>query len=143
MEPGRHLVADHGAIRAHVSRLSTRELLNGRRQRWMYLSCGKFNGLYETDQLRYRLVFPTHVGADYVPAVIAGPTCDSDDAFDHEHGLVQMPRRAASGDPVWILSCGAYSTSYTTRGFNGFSPLPQIVTGGRRLVDTVTGRSDG
>ncbi|TCO47353.1 GNAT family N-acetyltransferase [Actinocrispum wychmicini] len=120
LEPGRHLVADHGAIRAHVSRLSVRH------QPWLYLSCGKFNGLYEIDQLRYRLVFPTHTG-ERIPAVIAGPTCDSDDSFGHEHSLVEVPKAVASGDPVWILSCGAYSTSYTTEGFNGFDPLPRKV----------------
>ncbi|MEV4319687.1 type III PLP-dependent enzyme [Actinocrispum sp. NPDC049592] len=119
LEPGRHLVADHGAIRAHVSRLSTRQQLDGDREQWLYLSCGKFNGLYETDQLQYRLVFPNHAGGEYVPAVLAGPTCDSDDSF----GRAQVPRAVASGDPVWILSCGAYATSYTTLAFNGFRPL--------------------
>jgi ornithine decarboxylase len=130
MEPGRYLVADHGAIRAHVSRLSARQHLNDERQYWLHLSCGKFNGLYEMDQLQYKLVFPTHIGGEYVPAVIAGPTCDSDDTFNHEDNLVQVPKAAASGDPVWILSCGAYSTSYTTQGFNGFSPLPHTVLHG-------------
>jgi ornithine decarboxylase len=124
LEPGRYLVADHGAIRAHVSRLSARQQLNGERQHWLYLSCGKFNGLYEMDQLQYRLVFPSHVGGEHVPAVIAGPTCDSDDAFNHEHNRVPVPKAVASGDPVWILSCGAYAISYTTQGFNGFDPLP-------------------
>jgi ornithine decarboxylase len=137
MEPGRYLVADHGAIRAHVSRLSARQHLNGERQYWLYLSCGKFNGLYEMDQLQYKLVFPTHIGAEYVPAVIAGPTCDSDDAFNHEDNLVHVPKAAASGDPVWILSCGAYSTSYTTQGFNGFNPLPHTV-----LHDEHNGRNN-
>ncbi|MET9534308.1 type III PLP-dependent enzyme [Streptomyces sp. NPDC006649] len=130
VEPGRHLVADHGAIRAHVARLSTREQLNGERQHWLYLSCGKFNGLYEMDQLQYRLVFPTHPGAPSVPAVVAGPTCDSDDAYAHEHRLVQVPEGVASGDPVWVLSSGAYATSYATQGFNGFSPLPYTVIRG-------------
>ncbi|WP_405561434.1 type III PLP-dependent enzyme [Streptomyces sp. NBC_01180] len=130
MEPGRHLVADHGAIRAHVARLSTREQLNGERQHWLYLSCGKFNGLYEMDQLQYRLVFPSHPGAPSVPAVVAGPTCDSDDAYAHEHRLVQVPEAVASGDPVWVLSSGAYATSYATQGFNGFSPLPYTVIRG-------------
>lgn len=124
MEPGRHLVADHAAIRAHVSRLSVRHQLTGEREHWLYLSCGKFNGLYEVDQLRYRLVFPTHSG-ERIPAVLAGPTCDSDDAFGHEESLV--PKDVESGDPVWILSCGAYSTSYTTEGFNGFDPLPRKI----------------
>jgi ornithine decarboxylase len=132
-EPGRYLVADHGAIRAHVQRLSTRELIDGQRQHWLYLSVGKYNGLYEMDELQYRLVFPTHgeqapgggTAAARVPAVVAGPTCDSDDAFFHDDALVQVPADLESGDPVWILSCGAYATSYTTRGFNGIDPLPQ------------------
>jgi ornithine decarboxylase len=130
VEPGRYLVADHGAIRAHVSRLSVRTL-NGERQYWLYLSCGKFNGLYETDQLQYKLVFPTHANAEYVPAVIAGPTCDSDDVFRHEHSLIQVPKNLTSGDPVWVLSCGAYSTSYATQGFNGFRPLPITILQGQ------------
>lgn len=133
-EPGRYLVADHGAIRAHVQRLSSRELLDGERQHWLYLSVGKYNGLYEMDELQYRLVFPTHPEpAALVPAVVAGPTCDSDDAFAHDGGLVEVPATLASGDPVWILSCGAYATSYTTQGFNGIDPLPQQWVRGPRV----------
>ncbi|WP_440555631.1 type III PLP-dependent enzyme [Streptomyces sp. SCPE 10] len=131
LEPGRHLVADHGAIRAHVVRLTSRHRLDGTRERWLYLSCGKFNGLYEIDQLQYRLEFPTHSGGRFVDAVVAGPTCDSDDAFAQEGGLVRVPRALASGDPVWVHSCGAYATAYATRGFNGFEPLPCTCVGGR------------
>ncbi|MGA5821342.1 type III PLP-dependent enzyme [Kitasatospora sp. NPDC094028] len=130
IEPGRHLVADHGAIRAHVARLSSRHRLDGTGEDWLYLSCGKFNGLYEMDQLQYRLEFPTHPGGQFVNAVVAGPTCDSDDAYAQEDGLVRVPRALASGDPVWIHSCGAYATAYTTRGFNGFEPLPYLCVGG-------------
>lgn len=130
MEPGRHLVADHGAIRAHVARLSSRRQPDGEREHWLYLSCGKFNGLYEMDQLQYRLLFPSHPGTEHVRAVVAGPTCDSDDAFDHTHDRVSVPGAAASGDPVWILSSGAYATGYTTQGFNGFDPLPYICVQG-------------
>ncbi|WP_329459093.1 type III PLP-dependent enzyme [Streptomyces sp. NBC_01497] len=128
-EPGRYLVADQGAIRAHVARLTSREQPGGERAHWLYLSCGKFNGLYEMDALQYRLVFPTHPDGPYVPAVVAGPTCDSDDAYAHEHGLVQVPEALASGDPVWVISAGAYATSYMTQGFNGFSPLPYVCVG--------------
>lgn len=135
MEPGRHLVADNGAIRAHVSRLSARQQLDGDREFWLYLSCGKFNGLYEMDQVQYRLVFPSHGGAERVPAVIAGPTCDSDDAYGRDRGRVMVPRGIVSGDPVWILSCGAYSASYTTLGFNGFSPLPHMLIHGERQFE--------
>ncbi|MFD7069695.1 type III PLP-dependent enzyme [Streptomyces sp. NPDC059913] len=136
MEPGRHLVADHGAVRAHVSRLSARSPDGGAPEHWLYLSCGKFNGLYEMDQLQYRLHFPTRPGADGVPAVVAGPTCDSDDAYAHRHNRVEVPATAASGDPVWILSSGAYATGYTTRGFNGFDPLPHLcVDDGQRRTE--------
>ncbi|MFJ5921034.1 type III PLP-dependent enzyme [Kitasatospora sp. NPDC092948] len=129
VEPGRHLVADQGAIRAHVYRLTSRRQPGGEREHWLFLSCGKFNGLYEMDQLQYRLVFPTHPDPEYVPAVVAGPTCDSDDAFPNgpATGRVPVPRAVASGDPVWILSSGAYAVSYLTQGFNGFAPLPYTV----------------
>ncbi|MFE9557080.1 type III PLP-dependent enzyme [Streptomyces sp. NPDC006692] len=132
MEPGRHLVADHGAIRAHVSRLSSRRQLDGERENWLYLSCGKFNGLYEMDELQYRLEFPGHEGGERVDAMVAGPTCDSDDAFAREGGPVRVPAAAASGDPVWIHSCGAYAVGYTTQGFNGFDPLPYTCIGGSK-----------
>ena len=138
LEPGRYLVADNGAIRAHVSRLSARQQLNGERQYWLYLSCGKFNGLYEMDQVQYRLLFPTHNDAECVPAVISGPTCDSADTYGQSRSLVQVPKAAASGDPVWIFSCGAYSTSYTTVGFNGFSPLPHALIPDLRQSVVVT-----
>ncbi|GIF08463.1 GNAT family N-acetyltransferase [Actinoplanes siamensis] len=117
IEPGRYLVADHGVIRAEVARLTER------RERWLYLSCGRFNGLYEGDRLRYRLEFPTRDGGSRAPAVVAGPSCDSDDVLNGGTA-VPVPAGLASGDPVWIHAAGAYATSYTTVGFNGFAPLP-------------------
>jgi ornithine decarboxylase len=125
VEPGRHLVADHGSIRAHVTRLTVR------RQTWLYLSCGRFNGLYEGDQLRYRLEFPTRTGGRRVPAVVGGPTCDSDDALGG--APIPVPVDLASGDPVWIHSAGAYAVSYTTTGFNGFDPLPCVTARAERV----------
>jgi ornithine decarboxylase len=136
VEPGRHLVADHGAIRAHVQRLSQRELLDGRRQHWLYLSVGKYNGLYEMDVLQFPLAFPTREGEldpPRIQAVVAGPTCDSDDAFMDAQSLVSVPANLESGDPVWILSCGAYAASYTTQGFNGIDPLPHQWARGPRV----------
>jgi ornithine decarboxylase len=123
VEPGRYLVADQGAIRAHIVRLTARRRPSGEREFWLYLSCGRFNGLSELDQLHYRLEFPQSFSSDHVPAVIAGPTCDSADMFDARHRAM-VPRGLASGDPVWVLSSGAYSVSYMTQGFNGIAPLP-------------------
>ncbi|MFJ7629582.1 GNAT family N-acetyltransferase [Streptomyces sp. NPDC097595] len=125
IEPGRYLVADHGTIRAHVARLTMRH------QRWLFLSCGRFNGLYEGDQLRYPLAFPTRSGSPQVPAIVAGPTCDSDDTLGDTS--VPVPRDLSSGDPVWIRSAGAYAVSYTTRGFNGYEPLPHVAVRAERL----------
>ncbi|MCS0602297.1 type III PLP-dependent enzyme [Streptomyces sp. LP11] len=131
MEPGRHLVADHGAVRAHVSRLTRRRRPDGTHDHWLYLSCGKYNGLYEMDQVTHRLVFPTRPATDpYVPAVVAGPTCDSDDAYGGGRHPVPVPAALTSGDPVWILSAGAYATSYMTQGFNGVRPLPSVCVRG-------------
>lgn len=132
MEPGRYLVADHGTIHARVIRMTERHLPDGGRQRWLYLSVGKFNGLYEMDALQYRLAFPSHTTQRTVPAVVAGPTCDSDDAYPSAHGLVRVPEDLHSGDPVEIRSCGAYAVSYMTEGFNGFAPLLRTCTGGDR-----------
>ncbi|MFI1996227.1 GNAT family N-acetyltransferase [Actinoplanes sp. NPDC020271] len=116
VEPGRYLVADHGVIRATVTRFTSR------REAWLYLSRGRFNGLFEGDRIRYRMQFPTRPGGPVVPAVVAGPSCDSDDVLGG--GVpVPVPAGLRSGDPVWIHSAGAYATSYTTVGFNGFGPL--------------------
>ncbi|MBU7596267.1 alanine racemase [Streptomyces sp. P38-E01] len=131
IEPGRHLVADHGTIHARALRLTRRRLPDGSSQAWLYLSVGRFNGLYEMDALRYPLRFPTHpADAPTVPAVVAGPSCDSDDAYPATHAPAQVPVDLASGDPVHVLHCGAYAVSYMTEGFNGFAPLPRHCTGG-------------
>ncbi|MEU6388310.1 type III PLP-dependent enzyme [Streptomyces sp. NPDC046939] len=128
VEPGRHLVADHGTVHAHVVRMARRRGPDGEDRHWLYLSVGRFNGLYETDALQYPLVFPdAPPGAERVLARVAGPTCDSDDAFP---GLVSVPRELRSGDPVQVRSSGAYATSYMTLGFNGFAPLPHHCAGG-------------
>lgn len=105
-------------------RLTERRQPDGERAHWLYLSCGKFNGLYEMDELCHRLVFPGHTEDEYVSAVVAGPTCDSDDAYGAHR---PVPKALASGDPVWVLSAGAYATSYMTQGFNGFGPLAHTV----------------
>ncbi|ARP74452.1 ornithine decarboxylase [Streptomyces pluripotens] len=131
MEPGRHLVADHGVVRAHVSRLTRRRLPDGADSDWLYLSCGKFNGLYEMDQVTHPLVFPGQPDdRGHVLAIVAGPTCDSDDAYGGGRHPVRVPGAVTSGDPVWILSAGAYATSYMTQGFNGVRPLPCVCVRG-------------
>ena len=94
-------------------------------ERWVYLDCGKFHGLAETmdEAIRYRLRTP-HDGGPGGPVAIAGPTCDSADVL-YEKSAYELPLALAEGDTVDILSAGAYTTTYSSVGFNGFPPLQE------------------
>jgi ornithine decarboxylase len=121
VEPGRYLVADAGVLRTEVVLVSRRSPED--EERWVYLDCGKFHGLAETmdEAIRYRLRTP-HDGTPTGPVALAGPTCDSADVL-YEKNAYHLPLALAEGDPVDILSAGAYTTTYSSVGFNGFPPL--------------------
>lgn len=124
-EPGRGLVAEAGHIAAEVllvSRKSADDL-----HRWVYLDIGRFSGLAETEgeAIRYQLTTP-HDGEETGPCVLAGPSCDSVDIL-YEKRPVQLPVSLRDGDKVMIRCCGAYTSSYSSVGFNGFPPLDVIV----------------
>ncbi|MBP7065265.1 type III PLP-dependent enzyme, partial [Ferrovibrio sp.] len=121
IEPGRGLVGDAGVIQAEVVLISRKDYDDDRR--WVYLDIGKFSGLAETmdEAIKYRLVTPRDGGATG-PVSIAGPTCDSADIL-YEKADYQMPLDLEVGDKVQILSTGAYTTTYSSVGFNGFPPL--------------------
>ena len=121
VEPGRGIVADAGVIEAEVVLISTKDL--GEDRRWVYLDVGKFTGLTETmdEAIKYRLV-TVHDGGPVGPVVLAGPTCDSVDII-YEKTDYQLPLALKTGDKVRFLSCGAYTLTYSTVGFNGFPPL--------------------
>ena len=121
IEPGRHLVADAGVLRATVLLIARKA--SGAKRRWVYLDAGRYNGLAETqgERIRYRLRTPgdaTRVG----PVVIAGPTCDSTDII-YDHARYELPLDLAIGDHVDFLSAGAYTASYASVEFNGFAPI--------------------
>jgi len=120
VEPGRSLVGDAGVIQSEVVLIAEKGSADGRR--WVYLDVGKFNGLAETmdESIKYRIKAP---GCGAVgPTVIAGPTCDSADIL-YEKTEYQLPLDLKIGDKVEILSTGAYTSSYSSVGFNGFAPL--------------------
>jgi ornithine decarboxylase len=96
-------------------------------ERWVYLDVGMFGGLAETleEAIRYRMVTP-HDDGPMAPAAIAGPTCDSADVL-YEKCSYSLPVALQAGDRVQILSTGAYTTTYSTVGFNGFPPLKAYV----------------
>lgn len=121
IEPGRGVVGDAGTVVATVIAVVRRA-----DTRWVYLDCGVFTGLVETldEAIRYRLT--TAATGPSGPCVLAGPTCDSADVL-YEHVPVDLPLSLAEGDLVRIESAGAYTTCYSTVGFNGFPPLPTVL----------------
>jgi ornithine decarboxylase len=124
-EPGRGLVAEAGVIACEVmlvSRKSDRDM-----HRWVYLDIGKFSGLAETmdESIRYQFVTP-HDGEAMGPCIMAGPSCDSADVL-YEKRPVMLPMALKSGDRVLIRNTGAYTSTYSSVGFNGFPPLDVVV----------------
>lgn len=123
-EPGRGLVADCGMIAAEVlltSRKSDDDL-----HRWVYLDIGKFSGLAETIDEAIRYQFATARDGDAMgPCILAGPSCDSFDVL-YEKRMVALPLTLKAGDRVLIRNCGAYTSSYSSVGFNGFPPLDVV-----------------
>ena len=121
IEPGRSLVGDAGVIQSEVVLIA--EKGGGDARRWVYLDVGKFNGLAETmdESIKYRILTPGR-GGSFGPVVLAGPTCDSADIL-YEQTEYRLPLGLEVGDKIEILSTGAYTASYASVGFNGFSPI--------------------
>lgn len=120
-EPGRSIVAEAGVIESEVVLISGKKFIDGRR--WVYLDVGKFGGLAETmdECIQYDIVVPKRDGEEG-PVVVAGPTCDSADIM-YETARYDLPLSLEVGDRVHLLATGAYTTAYSSVGFNGFPPL--------------------
>lgn len=127
VEPGRAIVADAGVIATEVVLVvDGADRDNG--QRWVYLDIGKYSGLAETldEAIRYPLVTSRDGdGSARVPAILAGPSCDSTDTMYEKAGYT-LPASLKAGDRVLLLSTGAYTSSYSSVGFNGFEPLKTL-----------------
>jgi ornithine decarboxylase len=128
VEPGRGIVGDAGILVTSVLAVTWRDGV-----RWVYLDAGVFTGLVETvdEAIRYRMI-TTADGGPTGPVVLAGPTCDSVDVL-YQKSPVHLPLTLREGDQVRLLSAGAYTTCYSTVGFNGFAPLPTRVWPACRL----------
>ncbi len=125
VEPGRGMVGDAGVIESEVVLISRKAADDP--LRWVYLDIGKFNGLAETmgEAIRYPIV--TERDHDRrAPCVLAGPSCDSVDVL-YETQPYALPISLAVGDRVLIEACGAYTSTYSTIGFNGFPALETII----------------
>ncbi len=125
IEPGRGMVGNAGLIEAEVVLISKKSAEDD--VRWVYLDIGMFNGLAETmdEAIRYP-IRTSRDGDRTAPCVLAGPTCDSVDVL-YEKTPYELPVSLSIGDKVLIEACGAYTTTYSTVGFNGFAPLASFV----------------
>lgn len=124
-EPGRGLVGEAGVIAAEVVTVARK--CDADLQRWVYLDIGRFSGLAETEGEAIRYQFATRRDAGPMgPCVLAGPSCDSADVL-YENRPVMLPLDLQPGDRVLIRNCGAYTSSYSSVGFNGFPPLNVVV----------------
>ena len=79
----------------------------------------------EGEAIRYEFV-TAHDGKPVGPCVLAGPSCDSADIL-YEKNTVDLPLALRDGDKIMIKNCGAYTSSYSSVGFNGFPPLEVVV----------------
>jgi ornithine decarboxylase len=122
VEPGRSMVGNAGVIQSEVVLISRKSANDNRR--WVYLDIGKFGGLAETmdEAIQYPIITPRDGATEGV--ILAGPTCDSADVL-YEKADYQLPLDLRIGDLVHIHSAGAYTTTYASVNFNGFSPLSQ------------------
>lgn len=129
IEPGRGMVGDCGVIVSEIvliSKKSSDEMVE-----WLYLDCGKFNGLIETldESIRYKIIPLQELlnGSDgssvYKDYILAGPTCDSADIL-YEKAPYPLPSSIQIGDKLVVLGAGAYTSSYASVAFNGFPPIP-------------------
>jgi ornithine decarboxylase len=125
IEPGRGLVGNAGMIEAEVVLIAKRNREDD--LRWVYLDIGKFHGLAETIDESIRYPIKTTKDRDETgPCVVAGPTCDSVDVL-YQKNPYPLPISLAIGDKVLIEAAGAYTTTYSSVGFNGYPPLRQYV----------------
>ena len=125
IEPGRGMVGNAGVIEAEVVLISKKS--DDDKVRWVYLDIGKFGGLAETMDEMIRYPIRTAYDDDAKePCVIAGPTCDSVDVL-YEKEPYLLPVSLEIGAKVLIEGTGAYTTTYSAVGFNGFPPLRSYV----------------
>lgn len=124
-EPGRYLVADAGALVTEVVLVAQKSVDDD--ERWVYLDVGVFTGLIEVigEAVRYPMT-TTRDGDTTAPAIVAGPTCDSLDVI-YEQQPVELPCTLTEGDRIVLGGTGAYTTTYSSIGFNGFEPLRQVI----------------
>ena len=127
LEPGRSLVGNAGVLVTEVVTISRKN--NTALHRWVYLDAGLFNGLVET--INESIKYPIFTSKDSNTGkrgevILAGPTCDSMDII-YEDYKYKLPISLKSGDRLYFLSTGAYTSTYASVEFNGFPPIKTYI----------------
>ncbi|MGL4836630.1 MAG: type III PLP-dependent enzyme, partial [Shewanella sp.] len=120
LEPGRSLISNAGILVSEVVLISKKSYTA--LERWVFTDVGKFSGLIETMDEAIKFPIYTEKQGELDKCVIAGPTCESADIM-YEHYSYGLPQDLASGDRLYWLTAGAYTTTYSAVCFNGFPPL--------------------
>jgi len=118
LEPGRYLVSSSGVLVSEVVLVANNK--DHAVSRWVYLDVGLYSGLCESGAINLPMLTDKD-DDEMMPAVIAGPTCDSTDVLADKQPF-ELPKSLTCGDQVRMLGAGAYITSYATVNFNGFRP---------------------
>ena len=121
VEPGRGLVGNAGLIEAEVVLIAKRSPED--EVRWVYLDIGKFHGLAETigESIRYPIRTP-RTATRWRPASSPGRPATRSTCCTRRTPY-PLPVSLAIGDKVLIEATGAYTTTYSSVGFNGYPPL--------------------
>lgn len=121
-EPGRFLVADAGCLKTEVVLVSKKD--ENEKVSWVYVDIGVFGGLAETmgECIKYNIITEKDLDTNKMEVALAGPTCDGADVIYKDYKYL-LPQSLKSGDKMYIMSTGAYTTSYSSVCFNGFKPL--------------------
>lgn len=122
LEPGRSLVGNAGILVSEIVTVAKKSISDN--YRWVFLDAGKFNGLAETidECIKYPVVVDCKADDPVGEVILAGPTCDSMDIMYEKHRYT-LPININSGQRLYWLSTGAYTSSYASVEFNGFPPI--------------------
>lgn len=121
LEPGRYMVGDAGILATEVVMVARKSADS---PRWVFLDIGKFGGLVESwgESIKYPIYTTKDEDTKKEGVILAGPSCDSADIL-YEKFKYELPMTLVSGDQLYLVGTGAYTTTYSAVEFNGFPPL--------------------
>ena len=121
LEPGRYMVGDAGILATEVVMVARKSADS---PRWVFLDIGKFGGLVESwgESIKYPIYTTKDEDTKKEGVILAGPSCDSADIL-YEKFKYELPMSLVSGDQLYLVGTGAYTTTYSAVEFNGFPPL--------------------